>query len=182
LASANGAGAAGLLETAAVTAARGLTRGSSIIEKVDPMSNPPITDVHGAYDDLSRLLAVIADPVQTKQRLDELIAQEKATQERIAALNEMAADTRRLHSAAQATKIVSDRRATALDARESELSDREKRIEQAEEKVTAASLQKRENLVSDREQKVEREEKRLTTVKSELDGKHAKVKNLAATL
>jgi hypothetical protein len=70
------------------------------------------------------LLTVVADPAAHKARLDELIAQESATGEQIAALNAMAADTRRLHSAAEAQNIVSNNRKTALDAREAELDTR----------------------------------------------------------
>jgi F0F1-type ATP synthase epsilon subunit len=70
------------------------------------MLNPPITpiDLSGGYADVSALLTILADPAAHKARLDELIAQETAAKEQIAALNDMAADTRRLHSAAEATK------------------------------------------------------------------------------
>jgi hypothetical protein len=146
------------------------------------MFNPPITDLHGAYDDLSRLLAVIADPVQTKQRLDELIAQEAAAKEQIAALNEMAGETRRLNSAAQATTIVLNNRKTALDAREADLDTRAQALELTEGTRSHKALQRREAAVQAREEAAAREEKRLATVKTDLEGKLEKIKHLATGL
>ena len=80
--------------------------------------NAPFTpvDPHGAYDDVSALLAVIKDPDTHKKRLDELIAQEAAACGAIAALNKMADETRRPNTTAQAEVIVLSNRKTALDA------------------------------------------------------------------
>src|SRR5258705_11196991 len=81
--------------------------------------NPPNPiDVSGGYADVSALLQLLIDPAATKQRLDELVAQEKATAERIEALNKMEHETRRLHKTAQSTKVVSENRQAALDAQE----------------------------------------------------------------
>ena len=115
-------------------------------------------------DQLHALLAVIADPAAHKQRLDELVAQEKATQARIAELNDMASDTRRLNSTALATNILSDKRKAALDAREAEIGERAKNLDLrlADQKRTTqaieqkfrqreADLTKREAAVSARE-------------------------------
>jgi hypothetical protein len=56
-------------------------------------------------DDVSHLLAIMADPEGYRQRLQELIAQEKKTADRIAELNAMQAETLRLHQTAVATNI-----------------------------------------------------------------------------
>jgi hypothetical protein len=143
--------------------------------------NAPIT-FNDSYADVSALLKILADPAAHKARLDELIAQEAAAKEQIAALNEMAADTRRLHSAAEATNIVSNNRKTALDTREAELDTRTQALELAEATRSHKALQRREAAVQAREEAVAREEKRLAAVKTDLEGKHAKIKNLAGTL
>jgi chromosome segregation ATPase len=127
----------------------------------------PTSPITPAADQLYALLAVIADPATHKQRLDELVAQEKATQERIDALNEMAADTRRLNSAAQAANIVSDNRKTALDARETELGERAKSLDiaaaaqKAAAQATEQKLRQREADVSRRETTVQQREDRI---------------------
>jgi uncharacterized protein (DUF3084 family) len=145
--------------------------------------NAPFTpDLRGASADLADLLALLVDPAATKQRLDELIAQENATKAQIAALNEMAADTRRLHSAAEATNIVSTNRKTVLDTREAELDTRTAALELTEATRSHKALQRREAAVQAREEAAAREEKRLATVKTDLEGKHDKIKNLAGTL
>jgi hypothetical protein len=138
--------------------------------------------LHGGYADVAALLAILADPEKTKQRLDELIAQENATKEQIAALNEMAADTRRLHSTAEAENIVSNKRKTALDTREAELDTRAQALELTEATRSHKALQRREAAVQAREEVVAREEKRLAAVKTALEGMHDKIKNLAGTL
>jgi hypothetical protein len=141
------------------------------------MFNPPITDLHGGYADVSALLTILADPEKTKQRLDELIAQETATKEQIAALNDMAADTRRLHSTAAATNIVSDNRKTALDAREAELDARAKSLESTEARSDAA-LRRREAAVQQREAAAKQEAERLATIRTDLETKIARIKKL----
>jgi hypothetical protein len=148
------------------------------------MLNPPITpiDLSGGYRDLAALLQILANPDQHKQMLSELIAHENAAKEQIAALNEMAADTRRLNSAAQAANIVSDNRKKALDAREAEIAQRAEQLEQNSAKLSAASLQKRENLVAAREQAAVVEADRLAVMRADLEGKHASIKGLADTL
>jgi hypothetical protein len=141
------------------------------------MFNPPITDLHGASD-LAALLALLADPVKTKARLDELVAQEAATKEQIATLNGMAADTRRLNSAAQAANIVSDNRKTALDARAAELDARAETLEQAEATRSEAALRRREAAVTAREGALAREVERLAASRAEFETKVARIKKL----
>jgi hypothetical protein len=140
----------------------------------------PITNLHGNGAD--ELLAILADPVLHKARLDELIVQEKAAKEQIAALNEMAGDTRRLHTAAQAATIVSNNRKTALDAREAELDERAKSLEQLELTRSDKALRSREAAVKAREAAVKREAERLAAIKTDLEGKHASIKGLADIL
>jgi hypothetical protein len=139
-------------------------------------------DPHSSYADVSALLKILADPAAHKARLDELIAQETAAKEQIAALNDMAADTRRLHSAAEATNIVSTNRKAALDAREAELDTRAQALELTEATRSHKALQRREAAVQAREEAATREEKRLATVKTDLEGKHRSIKGLADTL
>jgi DNA anti-recombination protein RmuC len=146
------------------------------------MFNPPIADLHGAYGDLAALLTILADPERTKQRLDELVAQEAATKEQIATLNGMAADTRRLHSAAEATNIVSNNRKTALDAREAELDERAKNLEQSESTRSDAALRRREAAVQAREEAATREAERLAAIRADYEGRLEKIKNLTVTL
>jgi hypothetical protein len=146
------------------------------------MNAPLTSDLRGASADLAALLALLVDPGATKQRLDELIAQENSTKEQIAALNAMAADTRRLHSAAEATNIVSNNRKVALDTREAELDTRAQALELTEATRSHKALQRREAAVQAREEAAVREEKRLATVRSDLEGKHGQIKNLASTL
>jgi uncharacterized protein (DUF3084 family) len=146
--------------------------------------NAPINpaDLHSAYSDLSALLTILTDPAKHKARLDELLAQEKATREQIEILNGMAADTRRLHTAAEATNIVSNNRKTALDQREADLDTRAQALELTEATRSHKALQHREAAVQAREDAVAREEKRLATVKTDLADKHAKIKHLATGL
>ena len=147
------------------------------------MFNPPITDLHHASTEaLLALLAVIKDPDTHKKRLDQLIAQEAATKEQIAALNEMAGETRRLHTEAAATTIVLNNRKTALDAREAELAERAKNLELSEATRSDAALRRREAAVQTREAAVTREAERLAAIKTDLEGKHAKVKDLVGAL
>ena len=143
--------------------------------------NAPFTpDSHGFYaDGVYALLTILSDPAKHKQRLDELLAQENAAKEQIAMLNDMSADTRRLHTAAEATNIVSNKRKAALDQREADLDTRAQALELTEATRSHKALQHREAAVQAREDAVAREEKRLATVKSGLDEKHAKIKSLA---
>jgi hypothetical protein len=146
------------------------------------MFNPPIADLHGAYDDLAALLKVLVDPTTHKARLDELIAQEAASKEQIATLNAMAGETRRLHSTAQATNIVSENRKVALDAREAEFEQRAEQLEQSEARHSAASLQSRENAVEAKGEALKREADRLSAMRTDLEGRLAKIKGLTASL
>ena len=143
--------------------------------------NAPIT-FNGAYDDVSALLKILADPATHKARLDELIAQEAATKEQIAALNEMADETRRANTTAQATEIVLNNRKTALDAREAEIAERAKNLELSEATRSDAALRRREAAVQTREAAATREAERLAAIKTDLEGKHAKVKDLVGAL
>jgi hypothetical protein len=139
-------------------------------------------DLQSSYADVAALLKILADPAATKQRLDELMAQETAAREQIAALNEMAADTRRQNSAAQAATIVADRRKAALDTREGEIETRAQALELTEATRSHKALQRREAAVQAREDAAAREEKRLATVKTDLESRHTKIRDLAGTL
>jgi hypothetical protein len=139
-------------------------------------------DLNAGYADVSALLKILADPVAHKARLDELVGQEKSTREQIAALNAMAADTRRLHSAAEATNIVSTNRKAALDAREAELDTRAAALEMTEATRSHQSLQRREAACLTRENVVAQAEKRLAKDRADLAGKSASIKGLADTL
>jgi len=132
--------------------------------------------------DLSALLQLLVDPAKTKARLDELIAQEKAAKDQIAALNEMAADTRRLHTSAEAANIVSNNRKTALDAREADLDTRAQALELTEGTRSHKALQRREAAVQAREEAVAREEKRLTALEADCKNRLDKIKNFAGNL
>jgi hypothetical protein len=134
-------------------------------------------NLHSAYDDLSRLLAVVADPAKHKARLDELVAKEKAAKEKIEMLNAMEADTRRLHSTAIATNIVSDNRKTALDTREAELEALGSRLEQSAARHSDAALRHRENAVEAKEEALKREAERLAATRKELDARVVKINN-----
>jgi chromosome segregation ATPase len=139
-------------------------------------------DVHSDYTHVTALLTILADPAAHKARLDELIAQEKAAKEQIAALNDMAADTRRQHSAAQATTIVLNNRKAALDARVTALDERQKTIESSEAARSDASLQRREAAAHAQEMANKRESERLAALRTDLQAKHDRIKNLAGTL
>lgn len=117
-----------------------------------------------ATEALYDLLAVIADPVAHKARLDELVAQETKNQGTITTLHEMANETVRLNNTAKATNIVADNLKAALDAREAEIDERARQLDlatsalkkTAEEGVQKfrqrdADLAKRETAVSQRE-------------------------------
>jgi hypothetical protein len=140
--------------------------------------NPINPADHGAYTDVAVLLKILSDPAKHKSRLDELIAQENAAKEQIAALNAMAADTRRQNSAAAALTIVLNNRKTALDEREAALDEKAKHLDLG----SAASLKRRETAVHAREEAATREEARLAAIRTELDGKHKKIQNLAGAL
>jgi chromosome segregation ATPase len=144
------------------------------------MFNPPISDLHDSYAHVARLLAVISDPAKHAQRLDELVAQQKAIDEKTAALNDMAADTRRQNSAASATTIVLNNRKTALDAREAELDERAKTLENMDRVRSDEALQKREDAVQAREKMATREEERLAAIRADLEQRIAKIKAATA--
>jgi hypothetical protein len=143
--------------------------------------NAPFTPVDN-YADLGALLRLLVDPVATQQRLDELIAQQTATKAEIATLNEMAADTRRLHSAAEAMNIVLTNRKTALDAQAAALDARAETLEQSESARSDAALRRREAAVLAREQGATREADRLAALRTDYEGRLAKIKNLTTTL
>src|SRR5258707_14013613 len=102
-----------------------------------------IIPLASAADDLNLLLRVVADPATHKARLDELVAHQKAVDEKIAALNEMAGDTRRLPSAAEAAGIVSNNRKGALDDREADLDHPAKQVGTAQARKRASGLHRR---------------------------------------
>jgi uncharacterized phage infection (PIP) family protein YhgE len=141
--------------------------------------NPPNPiDVSGGYADVSALLQLLIDPGATKQRLDELVAQENATKERIEALNKMADETRRLHNTAQATNIVSDNRKKELDAREAEIEQSESRHSDAAVQKREAAVTRRENLVEARENAGKAEADRLAAMRKDYEAKLGKLKTV----
>jgi hypothetical protein len=145
------------------------------------MFNPPITDLHGASE-LAALLELLVSPEKTKARLDELVAQEAETKEQIATLNGMAADTRRLHSVAEATNIVSTNRKTALDAREAALDERAKNLELSEATRSDAALRRREAAVQAREEAATREADRLAAMRTDYEAKLDQIAKIKANL
>jgi hypothetical protein len=138
-------------------------------------------DPHNA-DVTAALLTILADPAAHRARLDELVAQENAAKEQIAALNAMAADTRRKHTAAEATTIVLNNRKTALDTREAEIEEKSRDLDEATAKRSDAALRRRENAVTVREEAATREAERLAVLRSEYESKLAKLKELAGAL
>jgi len=124
-------------------------------------------------DHLLALLAVVADPATHKARLDELVAQQKAIDEKTAVLNEMAADTRRQNTAAIAATIVLNNRKAALDAREAELNDKARGHEQA----TSAQKQAAQHT----EQKLRQREADLARREAALQARETTVKDMEST-
>jgi hypothetical protein len=133
-----------------------------------------VTDLHDA------LLTILADPDKHKQRLDELMAQEKAARDEINALNGMAAITRRRSSEAEAAMIVATNRKAALDAREAEIEERTKNLDSIEARRADTALQRREAAVTAREEAATREAERLAASRAEFETKVAKFKKLHA--
>jgi len=144
--------------------------------------NAPFTPVHNPYDDVSHLLAIMADPEGYRQRLQKLVAQEKKTADRIAELNAMQAETLRLHQTAAATNIVADRRIAALDAKEAELDERLQKLETAEVKASAASMRAQQSAVEADKLANKREAERLSVMKKDVEAQLAKIKNFSSTL
>jgi len=140
----------------------------------------PITpiDLSGGWADVSALLQLLKDPAASQQKLDELVAQENATKDRIAELHAMEAETLRLHNTAKATNIVSENRKAALDARETEIEQRATQLEQSESRHSAASLQRRENLIEARENAVKAETERLAVLRKDYEAKLGKLKTV----
>src|SRR6478735_9047104 len=138
--------------------------------------NPPVTDLHSAFDDVSKLLAIIADPALHRARLEELVKQEAATKAAIAELNDMKSETFRLHGTAKATNIVSDNRA-ALDKREVELDKREVAVDQSEARLSDASLKRREDAADAKEEALRRQAERLEATRKELNARVVKINN-----
>jgi cell division protein FtsB len=131
-----------------------------------------------ADDGYAALLKILADPALHKQRLDELVAQEKATRDEINALNSMSAITKRRSSEAEAAMIVAKNRAARLDAREAEIEERTKTLESIEARRSDRALQLREDAVTSRENIARVEAERLAAVKADYDAKIAKFKKL----
>jgi hypothetical protein len=141
----------------------------------NPPNNP--IDLSAGYADMSALLQLLADPVKTKARLDELIAAEAAAKERLAEANAMAAETRRLHSTAAATNIVAERREAAAAKREEELDQRAQKLETVEARASAASMRAQQSAVEAAALANKREAERLAAMRTELDAGLAKIKN-----
>jgi len=143
---------------------------------------PFTSDLRGASADLAALLALLVSPAATKQRLDELVAQENATREQIAALNDMAADTRRMNTAAQAATIVLNNRKTALDAREAEIKQLEATGSEAAMRRREAAAAAKEKAAAVKENAVERREAAVAKREAEIEAKHRSIKGLADTI
>ena len=146
--------------------------------------NPPNSpiDLSAGYADVSALLQLLVDPVKTKARLDELIAAEAAAKERLAEANAREADTKRLHTTAAATNIVSENRKAALDAREAELEQRAEQLEQSEATRSDAALRRRESAVESREAAVKAELDRVAAMRKDYEARLAKLKTFSSTL
>jgi hypothetical protein len=140
--------------------------------------NAPFTpvDSHSAAADLSAFLQLLTDPVATKARLDELVAQEKATKASIAELNDMASETRRLHGTAQAVNILCDRRLAAIEEREAELDERAKSLDNSEAMKSAAAVQRRESANDAKENSLVRREAAVAKREAAVDAREAKIK------
>jgi hypothetical protein len=146
--------------------------------------NAPYTpvDLHSAFDDVTLLLAIIADPEAHRQRLKELVAQENKTKAEIETLNAMASETKRLHGTAQAVNIVCDRRLAAIEERESELDARAQSLDNSEAMKSAAAVQRRELAVEAREKAAKAESDRLAAMRTDLERRLAKIKNFSSSL
>jgi hypothetical protein len=146
------------------------------------MNAPYPVDLHSAFDDVSKLLAIIADPAAHRQRLEQLVTQENATKAEIDRLNAMAAETKRLHSTAVATNIVADRRIAALDAREAELEERADQLARSEVTKSDEGRRRRESMVEAREKATRAEAESLAATRKELDAKLVKFRNFSSSL
>jgi hypothetical protein len=155
--------------------------GEPSLEQKEMSMNAPFTPVDN-YADLGALLRLLVDPAATKQRLDELIAQQAATRAEIETLNAMASETKRLHNTAQATNIVLQRREAALDAREAEADAREARLDQSEATRSDANLRHRESAAEAKEEALKREADRLAAMRADYQAKLEKLKGFTATL
>ena len=145
--------------------------------------NAPINPIDlSAGADLSALLQLLVNPVATKQRLDELLAQENSAKASIAELNAMEAETKRLHNTAAATNIVSENRKAALDAREAEADDREAKLQQSESTRADAALKRREDAVQAREYAARAEADRLAVLRKDLEARLSKIKTFSSSL
>jgi hypothetical protein len=147
------------------------------------MLNPPISpiDLSAGYRDVSALLTILADPVQHKARLDELIAREAAAQASIKELHDMEAETRRLNSSAQARNIVVGNREKELDAREAALDERAEQLSKSESTRSDAALRRREDAVFSRENINKVEAERLAAVRKDYEAKLAKLTAILET-
>jgi hypothetical protein len=146
----------------------------------NPPNNP--IDLSAGYRDVSALLTILADPVQHKARLDELIAREAAAKASIAELHDMEAETRRLNSSAQARNIVVGNREKELDAREAALDERAEQLSKSESTRSDAALRRREDAVFSRENINKVEAERLAAVRKDYEAKLGKIKNLTSSL
>jgi hypothetical protein len=142
--------------------------------------NAPFTpvDSHNAFDEWSRLLAVMADPATHKKRLEELNAAEVAAKERIAELHAMQAETVRLNTTAKATNIVADNRIKAVEAREAEADAREARLDTKGD----AALGRRESAAEAKENGLVRREAAVAKREAAADARDAKHKSYISTL
>ena len=146
--------------------------------------NAPITsiDLSSGRSDVFALLKILADPAAYKAKLDELIAREDSAKERIAEADAREADTKRLHSTAVATNIVSDRQKATLEKLQAELDDRAQQIEQSEARHSAAELQRRERAADAQEEALKNEAARLSAMRRDLESQLAEIKTLTSRL
>jgi hypothetical protein len=144
--------------------------------------NPPITDLHSAFDHVSGLIAIIADPAAHRQRLQELIAAEANAKAAIAELHDMEADTRRRNSTSQAREIVVNNREKALDAREAGIEQKADELAKSESTRSDAALRRRESAVESREAAVKAEIDRVAAMRKDYEARLAKIKTFSSTL
>lgn len=164
------------------------------------LPSSPASDTNGAF----AIIALIADPVASKARLDELVAQAKANEESLAAANEAqkaaAADRAKakdtLDSANQVlSNLVATNRARAerLTAREADLGDASAALRDRAaaldlaEKNSQQDLGARETAVAARETEVEAlitkasvDAAAAATARAELERKLSQLKALAS--
>jgi hypothetical protein len=125
-----------------------------------PPPNPSADSIQAAYG----LLAIAADPVGARKRLDDLVAAHEAITQ---AHGELQVERKRL--------VDENARASDLKAKENLLANKQADLEKAAtaQAVTAAALQEREQKVSDRERAADKRAADLAAAEQRLADKAA---------